>query len=205
MIFSLVLLVVLKISNYQCANINSLDALREHLRNSQNATLAFYSTANLMSNRVLFQNIDFNYEIIANETAITNGVESGKYEAGSVVYPYNEFNVIGTGIVSGKAIFTLPDYSTEYPHGATEEKSGKDFRNALNLAITKMQASGTDFVLASQYKEPIIDIRTCKLNKPDEFPVPNRKDAVGILKEILESGTVLVGCLLYTSPSPRDS
>jgi hypothetical protein len=180
-----------------CAsNIETIESLREALQSSKTATIAFYSRANLVSTSALFKGINFSYEIISNQSAILEGVHKGKFLAGCVAEDYDEninVNVIKTGILSGHAIFTLPDQTNEYPHGASIEQSRKDFRNAINLAITKVQSQGLDFDLAKKFNKPIKDLKTCKLNNPEEFPIPNSVNATGILKDILKNRFLLVG------------
>ncbi|CAF0926354.1 unnamed protein product [Rotaria sordida] len=138
-------------------------------------------------------------EHLQQEEEIPNqmSTQDGTYIAGCLVGISEEdnavLNVIRSGVIEGHAIFTLPDVSSEYPHGAVIEASGKEFRNAINLAIMKVQAQGIDFDLAAKYHENIVDVRTCKIDNTDEFPIPNRAEATGLLKTVLEKSIVLVG------------
>jgi hypothetical protein len=187
-------------------NIDSIDKLLVALNSSNKVVVAYYANANYVSTKSLFNGIQINYTTTGNELAIIEGVRNGSFLAGSVVQLNknytNEFNVIKTNIISAKATFTLPDFSEEYPHGASRENSRKDFRNALNLAIIKLQNKGIDFELAKLYNEKLVDIRSCKVNNYDEFPIPNRSQASGILAEILRTKTVLVGS--YGNPNNPD-
>jgi len=179
-----------------CQTINSIEDLIDALNSTKkNAAVAFYTRANVVSTSILFNGIQLNYQIVSNQSKILEGVKNGKYIAGCVAENFDpeSFNVIKTGIVSGHAIFILPDATTEYPHGANESVLRKDFRNAINLAISKLQVQGKDFKLAKMFNKTITDLKTCKLDNTDEFPIPNKVDATGILKSILNDGVLLVG------------
>ncbi|CAF1216491.1 unnamed protein product [Rotaria sp. Silwood1] len=192
-------------------NLDSLEKLRQALNQSNNSIIAFYTNANVVSTRSLFKGVHFNYTLVNNNSLIIQGVKNGSYIAGCLIGISEEdntvLNVIRSGIIEGHAIFTLPDVSSEYPHGAAIEASGKEFRNAINLAIMRMQAQGIDFDLAAKYHENIVDVRTCKIDNTDEFPIPNRVEATGLLKTVLEKSIVLVGSfgnLNSTKPDEGD-
>ena len=205
--FSLFLVFLLKVILIKCVSINSIDSLKEALKNDKNATVAFYTRANLVSTGVLFNEIKLNYVIVSNQSRILEGVQNGEYIAGCVTdnFDPDSFNIIKTGVVSGHAILTLPDLTTEYPHGANANVSRKDFRNAINLAITKVQAQGIDFKLAKEFNKTITDLRTCKLDNPDEFPIPSKINTTGILKDILKDGVLLVGSFGDSTDTDEDA
>ena len=193
---SLFLIFLFQINVINCVVINSIESLINALNSTQrNATVAFYTRANVVSTSVLFNGIRLNYVIVSNQSKILEGVKNGEYIAGCVSENFDpdDFNVIKTGIVSGHAILVLPDVTSEYPHGANFSASRKDFRNAINLAITKLQVQGKDFLLAKLFNKPITDLKTCKLDNPDEFPIPNKDNATGILSNILNDRVLLVG------------
>ncbi|CAF1276799.1 unnamed protein product [Didymodactylos carnosus] len=178
-------------------NLDSLEKLRKASNESNNSLIAFYSNANFVSTKSLFKGINFKYVLINNNSLIIQGVKNGSYMAGCLVgLPEKDkavLNVIRSGIISGHAIFTLPDVSSEYPHGAATNVSRKEFRNAINLAIMKVQAQGIEFDLAAKYQENIVDVRTCKIDNTDDFPIPNLNEATGLLKTVLQNRTILIG------------
>ncbi|CAF1228772.1 unnamed protein product [Didymodactylos carnosus] len=47
--------------------------------------------------------------------------------------------------------------------------------------------------VAAKHQANIVDVRTCKIDNTDESPIPNRAEATGLLKTVLEKGIIPIG------------
>ena len=80
-----------------------------------------------------------------------------------------------------------PEETSEIPFGIPSESnfSTKHLSQAINAAIMKIQFEGIDKKLAEKNSpKEIIYANTCK---NDQFYLPNKKNAQGLLKQVLET------------------
>ena len=106
---------------------------------------------------------------------------------------YPRFNIFGSTVVSLHAILIAPDNSSAYPQGVTEEFSTYHLSLAVNAAIARVHALGIDKRVAEKNAlMEIVNAHTCKDHDQNMFPLPNRRDATGFLRHVLDWGILSV-------------
>jgi ABC-type amino acid transport substrate-binding protein len=88
---------------------------------------------------------------------------------------------------------TAPEKSSEQPHGVEGNLSTKDLSRAINTALTQIQSKGIDDKLASKnHPKELVHAYTCKDDNANLFSLPNKKEATGLLKDVLEKKKLIV-------------
>jgi hypothetical protein len=203
LLFSIFLaLITLQTSKCQ-DDIDELDKLIEILNKSgTNARVGFLSGSNYFSvKRVLPSNTK--PVIIEHEEDLTQMVLNGSLIAALVSgMPEERFHdalhIFSSTIITLHSLLMAPEKSTELLHGVDGDLSTKHLSKAINAAITRIQSNGIDDKLAiKNHPKEIVHAYTCKDDDNNQFPLPNKKDAQGQLKNILENKKLKV---LATGP-----
>jgi hypothetical protein len=206
------LLINFQFINCQNQNIEDIEVLVKFLNNSDtNSTIGILSMANFLSVKnilpekvtpVLVEHEDDLLKMVLNDSIIAALV------TGIYVYfiyfcsiflikglPHDQniirsLNIFSSTVVSLHSIFMAPDKSGEIPFGISSDSnlSTKHLSEVINAAIMKMQLERVDKKLAEKnYPKEIISANTCKNDQLSQFYLPNKKDAQGLLKQILET------------------
>jgi len=120
---------------------------------------------------------------------VISGLPEAKYEP--------HLNIFSSTVVSMRAMFMAPVYSTEMVHGTTlDSKSSEDLSLAVDAAIVRVQAAGKDEI-AKKNNMPFefIALHTCKSQDPSLFVVPNSASATGLLRTALDEKNFKIGAL----------
>ncbi|CAH1793528.1 unnamed protein product [Owenia fusiformis] len=91
-------------------------------------------------------------------------------------------------------MFMSPDVSTDKPHGAPPVRSSLDLSIAINAAIVRVQNKGEDQkARLKNLPFEFLSVHTCKADEYDLFPLPNKQNATGLLKTILDTKIFKLG------------
>ena len=178
--------------NAGAAQISTLNELIRTLNESgTNAKLGFLSGANYISvKRILTKNVIPVY--YQHKKNMMQSVLNGSIVAGLMTsLPdrqwYLRFNIFGSTVVSLHAILMAPDNSSAYPQGVPEDLSSYHLSIAVNAAIERFHALGIDKRVAEKnLPMEIVNAHTCKDHDLNMFPLPNRRDAKGLLRHALD-------------------
>jgi hypothetical protein len=178
--------------------LDQLDALLDHLVSLGNdAKVGFLTPSNYASvRRILPPNARPVY--VANKDDLTNMVLNGSLVAALTSgLPHKEYHdylhIFSSSIVTMQSILMAPDNSTDNPHGVEPEFSTYDLSMAINAAISRIQWKGKDLEIAKKNApKEIILAHTCKEEDQSQFPVPNRNEAKGLLRKILDDKVIKV-------------
>ena len=117
--------------------------------------------------------------------ALVTGLPDHKY--------HRLLNVFSSQVVTLHSIFMAPDKSLELPHGVELNFSTKHLALAINTAIMKIQMGNLDKQIAEKNSpKELVYANTCKGDKLSQFNLPNKKDAKGLFKEILETKKIKI-------------
>lgn len=86
-----------------------------------------------------------------------------------------------------------PEKSSEKPYGVEGNFSTKDLSRAINTALTLIQSNGVVEKLAiKNHPKELVHAYTCKDDNQNQFPLPNKNEATGLFKDILEKKKLIV-------------
>jgi hypothetical protein len=178
-------------------DIDELEKLIEYLKKEDsNKKIGFLSGSNVQSVKRLLppgvktliipNKLDL-IEMIMNGTitaGLTSGIPDLKY--------HDKLHIFSSSIVTMHSVLMAPDYSTDTPHGTTDDFSTYDLSMAINAAIARLQNKGTDLKLAEKNApKEIVLAHTCK-DDFAQFPIANRSSARGLLKNILQNRKIKI-------------
>lgn len=177
--------------------LDQLDELISYLENNPNSKVGFLSPSNYASVKRILPNTTrpvyieheedltqmvLNSSVIA---ALVSGLPEAKY--------HDSLHIFSSNLVTMHSFLMAPDNSTDYPHGNPYQSSTYDLSIAINAALSRVQLKGVDIQLAiKNAPKEIIQAHTCKEDDQTQFAVPNKKDAKGFLKDILEKKEIRV-------------
>jgi hypothetical protein len=179
-------------------DLDQLDELYDYLLAAGNeARVGFLTPSNYASVRrklpantkpVYIDDKDNLAQMVINGSLIA-GLTSGLPEK---VY-HDRLHIFSSTIVTMHSMLMSPDQSSDNPHGAPFEKSTYDLSMALNAAISRVQLKGIDQEIAMKNApKEIVSAHTCKEDDQSQFQIPNRSEAKGVLREILDKKVIKV-------------
>lgn len=192
------LFMVTLISQALGQDLDQLDNLLSYLeKQGKMARVGFLSGSNYLSvKRILPKNTV--PVIIEHEEDLTKMVLNGSLVAALVTglpdsHLHDSLHIFSSEVVTLQTVLMAPDVSLDYPHGVTGDNSTYDLSLAINAAIARVQFKGIDFELAKKNApKEIVKAHTCKEDDQSQFAVPNRIDAKGFLKNILDKKEIRV-------------
>ena len=198
LILLLFLLLEYKVNSKEEIEIDELDILLDVLANSgNNARVGILSESNYYSTkRILPSNT--RPIIIEHEEDLTQMVLNGSLIAALVSgLPeeryHDSLHIFSSSIVTMHSILMAPDKSTDRPHGTYDDLSTKDLSIAINAAITRIQSKRIDDKLAEKnHPKELVHAYTCKDDDANQFALPNKNEATGLLKDVIEKKKLIV-------------
>jgi hypothetical protein len=178
--------------------IDDLDILYDFLSNNQSFNrVGFLSASNYISvRRKLPQSvkpvyIEHKEDLIS---MVLNGSLVAALTSGMPEKQYHEkLHIFSSTIVTMQAILMAPDCSTSTPHGVDGDLSAYHLSQLINAAIARVQYQGIDLQIANNNPpKEIIMAHTCKDDDLSQFAIPNRNEAQGLLRDILDNKVIRV-------------
>lgn len=196
--FFIITILFLEATYSQEDELDELDVLYDHLLHlGPEAMVGFLTASNYASVRrklppntrpVYVEHEDDLIQMVLNNSIVAglvSGIPEQQY--------HNQLNIFSSGIVTLHSILMAPDYSTDTPHGVQADLSTYDLSLAINAAISRIQMKGIDLEIAKKNApKEIVSAHTCKEDDQTQFQVPNRKNATGILRKILDEKVIKV-------------
>lgn len=178
--------------------LDQLDALYDYLEEiGQDAKVGFLSGANYLSVKrklppntkpVVVEHKEDLTQMVLNETlvaALVSGLPDKIF--------HDELHIFSSGIITMHSVLMAPDHSTDNPHGVSGELSTYDLSMAINAAISKIQLKGLDMEIArNNSPKEIVSAHTCKEDDQTQFQIPNKREAKGMLRDILDKQQIKV-------------
>lgn len=198
LVLTVVLISFLSVELSSGQELDQLDVLYEHLTQlGSEARVGFLTNSNYNSvKRKLPANTQPVY--ISHEDELTESVLNGSIVAALVSglpeqQYHDRLHIFSSTIVTLHSILMAPDKSPDYPHGVDTELSTFDLSLAINAAVSRLQLKERDLQIAEKNApKEIILAHTCKEDDQDQFKVPNRRDAKGALRNILDQKVIKV-------------
>ncbi|CAH1778322.1 unnamed protein product [Owenia fusiformis] len=179
-------------------DIESIDELNDAIAQGPNRKIGFLSMANYNAVRtVLHASVE--PVLFQSKDALVSSVLSGSLVAGlmrGVVADHHakDLHTFSSGLISTSAMFMTPDVSADMPHGAPPYRSSRDLALAINAAIVRVQNKGSDQeARLKNMPFEFLSVHTCKSDNYALFPPPNKNNATGLLKTILETRVFKLG------------
>ncbi|RMZ99795.1 hypothetical protein BpHYR1_046149 [Brachionus plicatilis] len=177
--------------------LDQLDELIDHLSKNYGSKIGLLTPSNYASvKRILPDGVKPVY--VEHEQDLTKMVLNGSIVAALVSgLPEKKYHdalhIFSSNLVTMHSFLMAPDLSTDYPHGNSENLSTYHLSLAINAAQSKMQLKGIDLQLAiKNAPKQLIQAHTCKEDDQTQFAVPNKREAVGLLRDILDSQEIRV-------------
>lgn len=177
---------------FSAKELDQLDELIEYLKTNPGSKIGFLTPSNYASvKRILPSGVKPIY--VEHEEDLTKMVLNGSIIAALVSgLPeqkyHDSIHIFSSNLVTLHSFLMAPDLSTDNPHGNSENLSTFDLSLAINAAQSKVQLKGIDLQLAlKNAPKEIILAHTCKEDDQSQFFVPNKKEATGLLREILDN------------------
>lgn len=182
---------------FSAKELDQLDELIDYLRSNSGSKVGFLTPSNYASvKRILPSGVKPVY--VEREEDLTKMVLNGSIIAALVSglpeHKYHDsLHIFSSNQITLHSFLMAPDLSTDNPHGNSENLSTFDLSMAINAAQSRVQLKGIDLQLAvKNAPKEIVLAHTCKEDDQSQFYVPNKKEATGLLKDVLDNKEIRV-------------